>query len=79
MQSQNKYVMRNHRMGNKNLDRICEAAAVELGRTLSKDEAILRADYDPHPARDHLATPEGEGGDQIGPHRIGPPAKPRRN
>lgn len=28
------------------LDRICEAAAVELGRPASRDEARLRADYD---------------------------------
>ena len=28
------------------LDRICEAAAVELGKTMKKDEAKLRADYD---------------------------------
>ena len=28
------------------LDRICEAAAVELGRHISEDEAHLRADYD---------------------------------
>lgn len=28
------------------LDRICEAAAVELGRPLARDEARLRADYD---------------------------------
>ena len=28
------------------LDRICEAAAVELGRPMSRDEARLQADYD---------------------------------
>ena len=28
------------------IERICEAAAVELGRKLTKDEAQLRADYD---------------------------------
>lgn len=28
------------------LDRLCEAAAVELGKPMSKDEARLRADYD---------------------------------
>ena len=28
------------------LDRLCDAAAVELGRPVSKDEARLRADYD---------------------------------
>ena len=28
------------------LDRLCEAAAVELGRKMSKDEARLRAEYD---------------------------------
>lgn len=28
------------------LDRICEAAAVELGKTVTKNEAQLRADYD---------------------------------
>ena len=28
------------------LDRICEAAAVELGKTMKKDESKLRADYD---------------------------------
>ena len=28
------------------LDRICEAAAVELGKVMKKDEAKLRADYD---------------------------------
>lgn len=28
------------------LERLCEAAAVELGRTTTKDEARLRADYD---------------------------------
>lgn len=28
------------------LDRICEAAAVELGKTMKPDEAKLRADYD---------------------------------
>ena len=28
------------------LDRLCEAAAVELGKTVTRDEARLRADYD---------------------------------
>lgn len=28
------------------IDRLCEAAAVELGRSVSKDEALLRAGYD---------------------------------
>lgn len=28
------------------INRICEAAAVELGKTITKDEARLRADYD---------------------------------
>ena len=28
------------------LERMCEAASVELGRPLSRDEARLRADYD---------------------------------
>lgn len=28
------------------LERMCEAASVELGRHLSRDEALLRADYD---------------------------------
>ena len=28
------------------LDRLCEAAAVELGKPVGKDEALLRADYD---------------------------------
>ena len=28
------------------LDRICEAAAVELGKVMKPDEAKLRADYD---------------------------------